>query len=506
MINVFRKHQKWLMIVIAVLAIPFVFYFNKTDIGAARTGVVARLYGRDVSNVELGRGVRFFELARDLGMFDFLRDLIFGAQTEQQAREEFALNLIIIRHEAETLGVQPTSSEIAEAVKKLPAFHGKDGFDLQKYNDAVQNYLGPRGFSEGQMEELVGDTVCLERIKQLVGTGAVVSPAEMQKNFERLYSKLQVSVARFKTAEVANEVKISDDDIRKYYEANKEALKSEEKRRVQFIALTLADAEKKLTGKERMDALQKLSDKANDVVEALGQKGADFAAVAAKFQLPVKTTGDFTQAAPDPQLKTDAQLSQTAFQLSEAEPVSEPVQGGDGFYILKLTGITPPKPLTLEEAKGKIVDALKARQERELLTTRTARMAHDLREAPKSGDTITSAAGKLKVKLESLPAFTLADDLQPQASPAPEKSPDLPLIKNAVVGLHANEVSEPITTADGALIAVVEKREPPDAAQATANRASLAERLERAKRRIVFAEWLQERRRVAGIVEAPPAG
>ncbi len=255
-----------------------------------------------------------------------------------------------------------------------------------------------------------------------------------------------------------------------------------------------------------MDALQKLSDKANDVVEALGQKGADFAAVAAKFQLPVKTTGDFTQAAPDPQLKTDAQLSQTAFQLSEAEPVSEPVQGGDGFYILKLTGITPPKPLTLEEAKGKIVDALKARQERELLTTRTARMAHDLREALKSGDTITSAAGKLKVKLESLPAFTLADDLQPQASPAPEKSPDLPLIKNAVVGLHANEVSEPITTADGALIAVVEKREPPDAAQATANRASLAERLERAKRRIVFAEWLQERRRVAGIVEAPPAG
>ncbi len=494
------------MIVIAILAIPFVFYFNKTDIGATRSGVVAKLYGRNVSNVEMNRGAAFFELARDLGMFDFLRDLIFGAQTEQQAREEFALNLIIIRHEAEALGLQPSSTEIADAVKKLPAFRGKDGFDMQKYNDAVQNYLGPRGFSEGQMEELVGDTVALERIKQLVGTGAVVSPAETEKNFERFYSKLQVSVARFKTADVANEVKISDEDIRKYYEANREGLKSEEKRRVQFIAPTLPEAEKKLTGKERVDALQKLSDKANDVVQALGEKGADFAAVAAKFQLSVNTTGDFTQAAPDPQLKADAQLTQMAFQLSEAEPVSEPVQGADGFYILKLAGVTPPKPLTLEEAKGKIVDTLKARQERELVTTRTAQIAHDLREALKSGDTIASAAQKLKLKLEAVPAFILAEDLQPMPSPAPEKSPDLPMVKNAVADLRANEVSEPIPTADGALIALVEKRDAPETAQAAANRASLAERLERSKRRIVFAEWLQERRRVAGIVESEPAG
>jgi peptidyl-prolyl cis-trans isomerase D len=504
MINVFRKHQKWLMIVIAILAIPFVFYFNKTDVAAMRAGRVARLYGRDVSNVELQRDARFFELARDLGMFDFLRDLIASAQTEQQAKEQFALNLIIIRHEAGALGVQPTPAEIADALKKLPAFHGKNGFDMQKYNDAVQNYLGPRGFSEGQLEELVSDQVSLERIKQLVGTGAVVSPAEVQKDFDSLYSKLQVSLVRFKTADVANEVKISDDDMKKYYDADKESLKSEEKRRVQFLALTLSEPEKKLTGKERVDALQKLSDKANDVVQALGEKAADFNAVAAKFHLPVSTTGDFTQAAPDPQLKVDAQLAQTAFQLSEADPVSEPVQGADGFYILKLAGITPPKQLTIEEAKSKIVDALKARQERELLNTRAAKVAHDLRDALKSGSAVANAAQKANVKLEPLPPFTLADELKP--APQSQKSPEIQTVKNAVVDLHANDVTEPIPTADGMLVAVVEKRDAPDPAQAAANRASLQERVERGKRTMVFYEWLQERRRVAGIVETPEAG
>jgi peptidyl-prolyl cis-trans isomerase D len=506
MINVFRKHQRWLMIVIAVLAIPFVFYFNKTDIGATRAGVVAKLYGRDVSTLEMNRGERFFDLARDLGMFEFLRDLVAGAQTEPQMKEEFALNLLIIRHEAEVLGVRPTTSEIADALKNLPAFQGKDGFDMQRYNAAVENYLGPRGFNEKQLEELVGDQVCLERIKQIVGTGANVSPAETQKDFERFYSKLQVSVARFKTADVANEVKISDDDIKKYYDGNKETLKSEEKRRVQLLALTLLDAEKKLSGKERVEALQKLSDKANDVAQALSEKGADFAAVAAKYQVPVSTTGDFTQAAPDLLLKKDPQLLQTAFQLTEADPVSEPVQGSDGFYILKLAGITPPKPLTLEEAKPKIVDSLKARQERELLSTRATKVSHDLREALKSGETLANAADKLKAKLEPLPAFTLADDLQPAASPAPQKSPDLPMVKNAVADLRANDVTEPIPTADGALVAAVEKRDPPEAADAATKRASLQERIEQGKRRMVFLEWLQERRHVAGIIEVEPAG
>src|SRR5207248_2971172 len=82
---------------------------------------------------------------------------------------------------------------------------------------------------------------------------------------------------------------------------------------------------------------------------------ADFVAVSVKFQLSVKITGDFTQAAPDPELKQDSQLVQAAFQLSNDEPTSEPIQGADGFYILHLVGITPARPLTLEEAKPKIV-------------------------------------------------------------------------------------------------------------------------------------------------------
>ena len=102
--------------------------------------------------------------------------------------------------------------------------------------------------------------------------------------------------------------------------------------------------------------------------------------------------------------------------------------------------------------------------------------------------------------MEKLPPFTLADDLDARAPAVPPKNerPDLPLIKQAVADLKPKEVTEPVPTADGVMVVVVEKRDPPDPAQAAVNRASLDERLLRGKRTIIFYEWLHERRRVAG--------
>ncbi len=71
-------------------------------------------------------------------------------------------------------------------------------------------------------------------------------------------------------------------------------MKTDEKRKVKLVQFGLTDEQKKLKGKERIDVLQKLADKANDFTEALQAKGADFDQVAAKFQITPKETGDFS--------------------------------------------------------------------------------------------------------------------------------------------------------------------------------------------------------------------
>jgi len=153
-----------------------------------------------------------------------------------------------------------------------------------------------------------------------------------------------VSVIRFQPADFNKDIQVSDEDVQKHYEGHKAELKTDEKRKVELFSLALTDEEKKFTGKERIEALQKLSDRATDFTQALLEKGADFKQAAAKLKLPVRETGEFTKAEPDPQLKGDAQLGAAAFKLSMQEAISDPIQVADGFYILHLAGISEARP------------------------------------------------------------------------------------------------------------------------------------------------------------------
>src|SRR5216110_541270 len=164
MMTLLRKHRQWLMIVIAILAIPFVFYFvQKPDYGAMRSDRFARVYDRNISTVEAQQNARLLDLARALGMSDFLQSLTAGANDQNQVYVQFILNSLILRHEAARLGIRPSSSEIANRVRDLPAFRGDAGFDIKKFTDFVQNGLSPNGLGAEHIEQLVRDELSLTK-------------------------------------------------------------------------------------------------------------------------------------------------------------------------------------------------------------------------------------------------------------------------------------------------------------------------------------------------------
>src|SRR5690349_16085416 len=101
MINVMRKHHKVLMIVItALVCISFSWYWNRTDFAQMGNAAVGRIYGRPVSQVELQRNKRLFDLARELGMQELAGYLTLAAQQdEKQQYNNFAWNLMVLRHE-----------------------------------------------------------------------------------------------------------------------------------------------------------------------------------------------------------------------------------------------------------------------------------------------------------------------------------------------------------------------------------------------------------------------
>jgi hypothetical protein len=438
-------------------------------------------------------------------MYDLLQDMVAGANNEGEAFAEFTASRLILQHEAEKLGLRPTSAEVANVVKTFRVFQGEAGFDLKKYTDFSQNVLPSLGFTEAQIEELAADQINLNRIKQLLASGVHVPESESRANYEQAFGKMDVLVVRFHNLDFAKDVNIADGDIAKYYEAHKEQLKSDETRKVQFVNFALTEEQKKLTGKARIDVLQQLADRANDFTQALLEKGSDFKQVAAKFNAPMKETGEFSSAAPDPSLKADPQLAQAAFQLAPDQPNSDALQSADGFYILHLTGMTPSQPLTLDQAKPKIVESLKQDRLREMLASKAAEAKRQIEEKIKAGVPASSAVQQAGLKAEPIPPFSLMDDSPITQEPKQEtkEAADLPLIKQAAAEINPGDVSQFVPTADGGLIAVLIKREPIDETQFAQKRSSLDSRTQENMQRVVFYEWLRDRQREANFQIAP---
>ena len=503
MINILRKNQKGLWIVIALLCIPFVFYFSNSKIGPSGKNDIGRIYGKPVSTVELQRSARLFNLARELGMFSFLQDMVATAQTENDAYAEFTWNRLVLRHEAERLGIEPVPHEVATVIRGLRPFRSDTGFDPKKYDEFVKAALPAMGFGDAQLEELASDSLKLEKLKELVGTGVQMPAAEGEENYQRVYGKLNVVVARLRTDDFAKDVQVSDQEVATYYEARKAELKTEEKRKVSFVTFAMTDEQKALTGKDRMEPLQKLADRANDFTQALLDKATDFHAAAIKFQLPIQVTGDFPKSAPDPALSANPQLANYAFQLTPEQPSSDPIQSADSFTILHLEGVAPATPLTVEEAKPKIVEALKKQRTSELLATKATEATTKIRAALAAGTPPEQAMQQAGLQAEKVPPFALADP--PAAPPEPGKEPapqtaDLNSIKGAVAELNPGEVSDFTPTEKGGVIAALQGRDKPaESGTPEQTRASFNGRLLRNKVEVAFREWLQERRHEAGV-------
>lgn len=501
MMTFLRRHRGWLMIVILILSLPFILYFVKTDYSRMSSDAVATIYGRTLTNTEFQRNARLYFLARSLGMEALTQALSGGAPEGREAATSFALLLPVLRHQMDSLGITAAEAEKADYIKNLRQLRGPNGFDPQKYREVSENILPAYGFTDAQIEELAGYAIALNRIRDLITAGVAVPETESKADYDLRNSKIFAQAIRIRSADFLKEVKLSDEDVKKYFDTHASEFKTDEKRKVDFVALTLTDEQKKLQGKERIDVLQKLSDGASDFTQALGEKGADFQAVAAKFQLPVKTSAEFTRSAPDAQLKNDPQMMAAAFQLSAQEPNSEAIQTPDGFYVLHLDGVVEAKPLTFDEAKPKIVNLLKEQRAREMAMNKGRAAATALREAIKAGAPLKSALDKVNLKAEPVPPFTLADAFDPATgATAKDRSKDFSNIAMAAAQTQPGEPSEFLPAEDGGIVVLVEKREPPDAKKYAEERAGFEEKFLKTKRDVVFSEWMHEQERESGLL------
>lgn len=493
MVNLIRRFQQPLMIFITILVIiAFAWLYNTTSsLDRAGTDRIGTIYGRDVTQTEFVRTGRKFELARDLGMYELLQDLVGPAMTLDQATENFVWNSMVLRRETERLGIQATNTEVEEFVKAMPVFQAEGKFDSNRYFAVVQNALAPRGFSEDQLEELVRDSLKLGKIKELLASTTAPAQSEVQSIFEQRHQKTDASVIRLKLDEFLKNAQLTEEDIKKAFEERKDSLTTEEKRKVKYVAFTLPKEGAPTEGKEKIEAMQKLADKASDFSVAMAEKNANFEEIAKKMEVPVQQTSEFTASEPPAELGKAEEIARAAFRLTKEEPNSDPVSAENGYYVIQLAETVPPRPLTYEEAKPKLETELKSERAREAMDLRAKEIRSKIETELKAGKSFPEAVKAAGVTPETFPTFSLAEPKFNQ--------PDAREVIGTASELKTGELSEFVPTTTGGLLVYVNARQPVDNKALESEQKLIADSLSRSRREALFQEWMKNRRADANV-------
>ena len=185
-------------------------------------------------------------------------------------------------------------------------------------------------------------------------------------------------------------------------------------------------------------------------------------------------------------------LAPSAFLLTERSPVSDVIQSGDAFFVLKVAQINPQRPLTIEEARPVAASRLGARKAERLLRENAEASLAKVRQAIASGKSFQDAAAEAGLKVRSFSYLVPSDQ---------KLSPEEQEVAAATLLMEPGQLSGMIPASDGGFAVFLSSREPIDEA-GIAKKPELASRILETKRRLLFMTWLSWAREAAKITVA----
>lgn len=494
MIHLFRKNQRVLMLLVAILTIvAFIFLYNTAQLDELASTRNPSIYGQTLTPGAIDRQEKNYQLTLALGQFDLVSKLGGGGADPSASLTDFVWNLLILQHESRALGVVPTDAEVAARIKALPVFQTEGQFDPTKYAAFVSEQLAPRGFTERQLEEVMRDALRLDRVAAIVESPAAVGDPEIRAA-ARVLQQVTGGVVRFDAAAVAAAVKIDPSEVATYFDRNKESLTTQETRSVRFVAFALPK-DLKLDGRAKVEALQKLAGEAIAFSDALATTPFDEAAAAAGLVVQSTPAFDRKGSAASPlqepgQEGVIAALAPPAFLIPAAGKTSDVIEYGDGLYVAQLAELNPSRPLTLEEASPAIEARLRQVRAGEMLQSSAAAKVQALREAVASGKSFSEAAAAAGLQVEPL------DKLAPMSE---SLTPDQRRFLMPTLSLKDGEVSGFEPAPWGGFAVYLQSRAPLAEADLAERKSEIQQSLLDNERGLLFAEWLRASREAAKI-------
>lgn len=489
-----RTHQRKLMLVITILTIiSFIFFYSATDPKRLGADTVVRIYDRNISRGDFEHNMRKFNLALAIGLTDYASQL--GGDSEQGAAD-FAINAIVIEHEGRKLGIKPTDEEIKNAIMAMPAFQTGGQFDSNKYALTTQIALSPQGLTDIDLDEVVGNALTFDRIKEILDSAPAVTDVE-RTFFSRIFQPVNGVAVIFDRADFEKNAKITDAQIADFYKASAAHLVTPEWRTARYVSFPLPADASKLEGKAKIEAQQKVADASDAFATRAAAEGFDKAAKEAGLQ--VQTAPSFDRSG---NIKAIAGLDTSSvagpaqalapavFTLSDKSPVTGVIQSGSEFLVAALGDVTPARAMTLDETRPGIVQQLSGTAAQAALDKAAATALESLRAAVKSGKPFAEAAAAAGLKTQPFQNLSLADE----AAPAGQRK-----YADSASTLQENEISGLRRESTGGYAVWLEKRLPVDQKKFDERGKEMISGILEQRESVLWHEWINNAQKEAGL-------
>lgn len=434
MIRKFRKYTSGLLskLLMILLAGSFVMW-GIGDMNFGKTNEVARIGSHTISAPEFQQqlSLRLANYRQLLGA-EYSPEIVKRLGLPQQILSEM-VNGLLLRNEAESLGIALSDSEVMKLVSSNEAFRGNDGFDKMMFESALKR----NGMSEeSYLKALRTETAANLLLAHLDGSALIQRP--MLEALYRLRAETrEATVYLFSPDSLGAAAEPGDTELSEYYEKNKNAFEAPELRKLAYIVIDPQKLREEIAIKEttlrklyetrketyrspeQRKIRQLLYSSKETALEALHalQQGAAMEDVAKKIKpsnkelsLGLITAGDLVTEARDP-----------VFALPKGG-YSNVIETSFGWHIFEVNEIVSSAIPDFE----KIVPQLREEILDSKLEEKLYKLATDLEDQLAGGASLADAAKEMQLTVEESAFFDAAGKLHG------DKPHPLPPVKNII--------------------------------------------------------------------------
>jgi len=391
MLDFLRKRKRnWaILFLLGLIIIVFVAFYGGNKMGDRGTSEVAVINGEPISQREFAvEYQRALERYREMLKGQLTEEMIKGLNLKGNIVEGLVQKKLVLQ-EARSLGLLATDDDIANQLAKVPEFQVAGRFNKERYLQILQaNRLQPAQFEEDQRNQIT-----LQRLYSIILDSVQVSDAEVRERYRLDQEKIDLQFFKLSVSDVISQVKLTDEDIKKWYDRNKESLKEPLKIQVEYLTYPFEQfsAKAQVSAKEIEEYYQNNQKtkfhrpreakvryialavaptasaeekkaamaKAEAIVKEARQ-GKDFAQLAKKQSAdPTTAKGGEVGWVIQGQMPPD--IDKLIFGIGKGD-VSDPVATPGGVQIFKIDDMRDEKTLTLQEATAEISQILKTEQ------------------------------------------------------------------------------------------------------------------------------------------------